>query len=154
MAFVKIPKDFLTLRNFLQIQLQLPQNLEVGSGLQISFRHMVKVFDSTISVFCCFVVTSIIIIFLLFINKFFFFQFIIAIYHDYIAPLFDRFIPLPDGELRESIETLAKKIEFPLSKIFVVEGSKRSSHSNAYFFGFYKKKVIYILLTNYRNTSN
>lgn len=71
----------------------------------------------------------------------FHFQFFIAIYHDYIAPLFDRFIPLPDGELRTSIENLAKRIQFPLSKIFVVEGSKRSSHSNAYFFGFYKKKV-------------
>lgn len=73
--------------------------------------------------------------------------FIIAIYHDYIAPLFDRFIPLPEGELRNSIENLAKRIEFPLSKIFVVEGSKRSSHSNAYFFGFYKKKVIVLFDT-------
>lgn len=73
--------------------------------------------------------------------------FFIAIYHDYIAPLFDRFIPLPDGELRSSIEKLAKRIEFPLSKIFVVEGSKRSSHSNAYFFGFYKKKVIVLFDT-------
>lgn len=73
--------------------------------------------------------------------------FIIAIYHDYIAPLFDRFIPLPESELRESIEKLAKRIEFPLTKIFVVEGSKRSSHSNAYFFGFYKKKVIVLFDT-------
>jgi len=73
--------------------------------------------------------------------------FIISIYHDYIAPLFDRFITLPEGELRESIEALAKRIEFPLTKIFVVEGSKRSSHSNAYFFGFYKKKVIVLFDT-------
>jgi len=73
--------------------------------------------------------------------------FIIAIYHDYIAPLFDRFIPLPEGELRSNIENLAKRISFPLSKIFVVEGSKRSSHSNAYFFGFYKKKVIVLFDT-------
>jgi len=73
--------------------------------------------------------------------------FFIAIYHDYIAPLFDRFITLPDGELRTSIEKLAQSIQFPLSKIFVVEGSKRSSHSNAYFFGFYKKKVIVLFDT-------
>ena len=69
----------------------------------------------------------------------------ISIYHDYIAPLFDRFILLPESPLRESIEKLAKRIEFPLTKIFVVEGSKRSSHSNAYFFGFYKKKVGYLI---------
>jgi len=73
--------------------------------------------------------------------------FMIAIYHDYIAPIFDTFIPLPDGPLRTSIEALATRISFPLSKIFVVEGSKRSSHSNAYFFGFYKKKVIVLFDT-------
>lgn len=73
--------------------------------------------------------------------------FIIMIYHDYIAPIFDRFILLPEGNLRTSIENLAKRIEFPLSKINVVEGSKRSSHSNAYFFGFYKSKVIVLFDT-------
>lgn len=73
--------------------------------------------------------------------------FFIMIYHDYIAPIFDRFILLPEGNLRTSIENLAKRIEFPLSKINVVEGSKRSSHSNAYFFGFYKSKVIVLFDT-------
>lgn len=73
--------------------------------------------------------------------------FFIMIYHDYIAPIFDRFISLPDGDLRTSIENLAKRIDFPLSKINVVEGSKRSSHSNAYFFGFYKSKVIVLFDT-------
>lgn len=76
-------------------------------------------------------------------------------YHDYIAPLFDRYIPLPEGELRDSIEALAKRIEFPLTKIFVIEGSKRSSHSNAYFFGFYKKKVssLAIRVQHYSNSN-
>ncbi|XP_047128545.1 CAAX prenyl protease 1 homolog isoform X1 [Hydra vulgaris] len=73
--------------------------------------------------------------------------FMIAIYHDYIAPLFDRYIPLPEGHLRTIIEDLAKRVNFPLSKILVVEGSKRSSHSNAYFFGLYKKKVIVLFDT-------
>jgi len=73
--------------------------------------------------------------------------FFIMIYHDYIAPIFDRFISLPEGNLRTSIENLAKRIDFPLSKINVVEGSKRSSHSNAYFFGFYKSKVIVLFDT-------
>ncbi|KAI8498707.1 CAAX prenyl protease 1 [Branchiostoma belcheri] len=72
---------------------------------------------------------------------------LIFIYADYIAPLFDRFTPLPEGDLRTQIETLAASIEFPLYKIFVVEGSKRSSHSNAYFFGFYKNKRIVLFDT-------
>jgi len=73
--------------------------------------------------------------------------FFIMVYHDYIAPIFDRFISLPEGNLRTAIENLAKRIDFPLSKINVVEGSKRSSHSNAYFFGFYKSKVIVLFDT-------
>ncbi|XP_048766015.1 CAAX prenyl protease 1 homolog [Ostrea edulis] len=68
--------------------------------------------------------------------------FLITIYADFIAPLFDKFTPLPDGELRTKIEGLAASIEFPLTKLYVVEGSKRSAHSNAYFYGFFKNKRI------------
>ncbi|CAF1028333.1 unnamed protein product [Rotaria sordida] len=64
------------------------------------------------------------------------------IYPNYIAPLFDRYDPLREGELRSNIETLAAKINFPLAKIYVVEGSARSAHSNAYFYGFFKAKRI------------
>ncbi|CAF3177244.1 unnamed protein product [Rotaria socialis] len=64
------------------------------------------------------------------------------IYPNYIAPLFDRYDPLREGELRSSIEKLAEKIKFPLAKIYVVEGSARSAHSNAYFYGFFKAKRI------------
>lgn len=46
----------------------------------------------------------------------------ITIYADYIAPLFDKFTPLPEGELRTKIEDLAKSIDFPLTKLYVVEG--------------------------------
>lgn len=42
---------------------------------------------------------------------------------------------------------MAKKIDFPLKKLFVVDGSKRSSHSNAYFFGFFKNKRIVLFDT-------
>lgn len=66
---------------------------------------------------------------------------------DYIAPLFDKFTPVPEGELRTAIEKLAKSIDFPLTKLLVVEGSKRSSHSNAYFYGFYKNKKIVLFDT-------
>ncbi|TPP67904.1 Peptidase family M48 containing protein [Fasciola gigantica] len=64
------------------------------------------------------------------------------IYPEFIAPLFDRYAPLPNGSLREKIEGLASAIEFPLKKLLVVEGSKRSAHSNAYFYGFGKNKRI------------
>ena len=66
---------------------------------------------------------------------------------DYIAPLFDKFTLLPEGTLRTSIEQLAAKISFPLTKIYIVEGSKRSSHSNAYFYGFFKNKRIVLFDT-------
>lgn len=72
---------------------------------------------------------------------------ILTVYADYIAPLFDKFTPLPDGSLRTRIEKLAESIDFPLKKLFVVEGSKRSAHSNAYFYGFYKNKRIVLFDT-------
>ena len=49
-------------------------------------------------------------------------QVLVTIYADYIAPLFDKFSPLPDGELKTQIEELAASIEFPLKKLYVVEG--------------------------------
>lgn len=72
---------------------------------------------------------------------------LVTIYADYIAPLFDKFIPLPEGELKEDIESMARSIDFPLTKVYVVEGSKRSSHSNAYFYGFFKNKRIVLFDT-------
>ncbi|KAJ8027430.1 CAAX prenyl protease 1-like [Holothuria leucospilota] len=72
---------------------------------------------------------------------------LVTVYADYIAPLFDKYTPLPAGELREKIEELAAKISFPLYKLYVVDGSKRSSHSNAYFYGFYKNKRIVLFDT-------
>ncbi|KAF7844585.1 CAAX prenyl protease 1-like protein [Senna tora] len=65
-----------------------------------------------------------------------------TIYPVLIAPLFNKFTPLPDGALREKIEKLASSLKFPLKKLFVVDGSTRSSHSNAYMYGFFKNKRI------------
>merc|ERR1712004_49291 len=73
--------------------------------------------------------------------------FMMILYPEFIAPLFDKYTPLPEGELRTEIEQLAASIEFPLYKLFVVEGSKRSSHSNAYFYGFFKFKRIVLFDT-------
>lgn len=60
-----------------------------------------------------------------------------------IMPLFNKFTPLEDGSLKTKIENLAKSLSFPLSKLFVVDGSTRSSHSNAYFTGLpWSKRIV------------
>lgn len=74
-------------------------------------------------------------------------MFMMVIYPEFIAPLFDKYTPLPEGDLRHKIEELAASIEFPLYKLFVVEGSKRSTHSNAYFYGFFNFKRIVLFDT-------
>ncbi|MFZ6743951.1 M48 family metallopeptidase [Undibacterium sp. JH2W] len=53
-----------------------------------------------------------------------------------IAPLFNKFWPLDNEEVRERIENLSKRVSFALKGIFVMDGSKRSGHGNAYFSGF------------------
>ena len=60
----------------------------------------------------------------------------------WIAPLFNRFTPLEDGPLRARIEALLARCGFTASGLFVMDGSKRSSHGNAYFTGFGKTKRI------------
>jgi STE24 endopeptidase len=67
---------------------------------------------------------------------------LMALYPILIAPLFNKFTPLPEGELRGKIEQLASSLKFPLKKLFVIDGSTRSSHSNAYMYGFYNSKRI------------
>ena len=59
-----------------------------------------------------------------------------------IAPMFNKFTPLEDGELRTSIEEFAGKVNFPIGRIDVMDGSRRSAHSNAYFSGFGKSRRI------------
>jgi len=76
---------------------------------------------------------------------------LITIYPVYIAPLFDKFRPLEEGPLRTSIEELAAKLKFPLGQLFVVEGSKRSAHSNAYFTGLFGVKRIVLFDTLLHN---
>lgn len=60
----------------------------------------------------------------------------------WIMPLFNRFTPLEEGELRKAIFAYAHSVAFPLSNVFVIDGSKRSSKSNAFFTGFGKNKRI------------
>ncbi len=60
----------------------------------------------------------------------------------WIMPLFNKFTPLGEGELRTAIFDYAKSVSFSLKNIFVMDGSKRSSKSNAFFTGFGKNKRI------------
>ena len=60
----------------------------------------------------------------------------------WIMPLFNKFTPLEDGELRSGILDYARSVDFPLENLFVMDGSKRSTKSNAFFTGFGKHKRI------------
>lgn len=60
----------------------------------------------------------------------------------FIMPLFNKFTPMPDGELKQAIEQLGKRCGFPLDGVFVMDGSKRSSKANAFFTGLGKRKKI------------
>jgi len=64
-----------------------------------------------------------------------------------IAPLFNKFTPLPDGSLKEKITALAQKLGFRTRGIFVVDSSRRSRHSNAYFTGLGAAKRIVLFDT-------
>jgi hypothetical protein len=59
----------------------------------------------------------------------------VFLYPTVIQPLFNKLSPLAEGDLRNRIEALASKLKFPLKYLYEIDGSKRSSHSNAYFFG-------------------
>lgn len=67
---------------------------------------------------------------------------LILIMPTFIQPLFNKFELLKEGELKDRIEQLAKRLSFPLKEVYVMDGSKRSSHSNAYFFGLFGSKRI------------
>jgi STE24 endopeptidase len=68
-------------------------------------------------------------------------------YPTLIAPLFNKFNPLPDESLKARIERLLQKCGFRAQGLFVMDSSKRSSHGNAYFTGFGKSKRIVLFDT-------
>ena len=63
-------------------------------------------------------------------------------YSNLIVPLFNKQTPLEDGELRDAIKEFSDKVGFKLANIYVIDGSKRSKKSNAYFTGLGMKKRI------------
>lgn len=81
-------------------------------------------------------------LFVLFVNMF---------YTSLILPMFNKLTTLPEGELKTSIEQFAKKVNFPLDNIFVIDGSKRSKKANAFFSGIGTKKKIVLYDTLIEN---
>jgi STE24 endopeptidase len=67
---------------------------------------------------------------------------VLFLYPTVIAPLFNKFTPLEDASLKARIETLLTRCGFTASGLFVMDGSKRSAHGNAYFTGFGRAKRI------------
>ncbi|MDO8413553.1 MAG: M48 family metallopeptidase, partial [Gallionellaceae bacterium] len=67
---------------------------------------------------------------------------LLFIYPTFIAPLFNKFTPLQDETLKQRISSLLTKCGFTAQGLFVMDGSKRSAHGNAYFTGFGKSKRI------------
>ncbi len=82
--------------------------------------------------------------FVLFMNMF---------YTSLILPLFNKLTPLQDGDLKIAIQQFARKVNFPLDNIFVIDGSKRSKKANAFFSGIGKKKKIVLYDTLIENHS-
>lgn len=67
---------------------------------------------------------------------------LLFIYPSFIAPLFNKFSPLQDVEIKSRVEGLLTRCGFAVKGLFVMDGSKRSAHGNAYFTGFGKTKRI------------
>jgi STE24 endopeptidase len=79
----------------------------------------------------------------------------LAVYPLYIAPLFNKFNPMVDKELKSKIEILLKKCGFESDGLFVMNGSLRSTHGNAYFTGFGKaKRIVFFDTLRERLTHN
>ncbi len=59
-----------------------------------------------------------------------------------IAPLFNKFVPLPDGELKQRLEDLARQAGFGNRGLYIMDASRRSGHSNAYFVGLVRPRIV------------
>ncbi|MGF1451117.1 MAG: M48 family metallopeptidase [Opitutales bacterium] len=78
----------------------------------------------------------------------------LALYPKLILPLFNKLTPLPEGELRERLVALGERAGFTMTQLQVIDGSKRSTHSNALFTGFgrFRKAILYDTLIEQMKT--
>lgn len=72
---------------------------------------------------------------------------LLVVFPKLILPLFNKLSPLPEGELRDRLSALAERCGFAVKKIEIIDGSKRSGHSNAFFTGFGKWRRIVLFDT-------
>jgi len=72
---------------------------------------------------------------------------LLFIYPVVIAPLFNKFTPMPDSEHKQKLDGLLQRCGFSAAGLFVMDGSKRSAHANAYFTGFGKNRRIVLFDT-------
>ena len=72
---------------------------------------------------------------------------LLFIYPVVIAPLFNKFTPMPDSEHKQKLDALLQRCGFSAAGLFVMDGSKRSAHANAYFTGFGKNRRIVLFDT-------
>jgi len=79
---------------------------------------------------------------------------VLAIYPTFIAPFFNKFSPLEDQALKARIEKLLAACDFQAKGLFVMDGSKRSSHGNAYFTGFGRNRRIVLFDTLLQRLDN
>tara|TARA_X000001036_G_scaffold180070_1_gene170475 strand:- start:260 stop:1498 length:1239 start_codon:yes stop_codon:yes gene_type:complete len=101
----------------------------LGGGLLIVFVLLVEVIGADFWWYFWIVIT----IFLLALNM---------LYTSLLLPFFNKLVPLEEGDLKKSIADFAQKVSFPLTQVFVIDGSKRSSKGNAFFSGLGKKKKV------------
>jgi len=101
----------------------------IGGGILALIIYIYTLTQSTFWLYAWFVIT----VFSVFMNMF---------YARLIVPLFNKQTPLEEGDLREKISAYAKTAGFKLNKIFVIDGSKRSTKANAYFSGFGNEKRV------------
>ena len=101
----------------------------LGGGLLLVFVWMIEVTGADFWWYFWIVIT----VFLLALNM---------LYTSLLLPLFNKLVPLEDGKLKKSIADFAEKVSFPLTQVFVIDGSKRSSKGNAFFSGLGKKKKV------------
>ncbi|HXH19723.1 MAG TPA: M48 family metallopeptidase [Chitinophagales bacterium] len=80
-----------------------------------------------------------------------FMLFLTFFYTTLIVPLFNKLTPLDAGELHDAIQRYAQKVNFPLKNIYVMDSSKRTTKSNAYFSGIGAKKTIVLFDTLIKN---
>jgi STE24 endopeptidase len=82
-----------------------------------------------------------------------FMVFMMVFYSSLLVPLFNKQIPLEEGELKEEIRKFADKVNFKLDNVYVMDGSKRSTKGNAYFSGLGSKKRIVLFDTLIKDLS-